>query len=97
MIETKEGQYQMYCVRCLYADVFESRRTGRNVKEVARDDEGFEDFAEMAEANDQSPMRNTVIQSNRTPSVVPTLVEDGEGSKDMPFAEGSEIPMSISM
>jgi hypothetical protein len=87
----------MYCARRFYAEVFESRRTGRNVKEVARDDEGFEDFAEMAEANDQSPMRNTVIQSNRTPSIVPALVEDGEGSKDMSFAEGSEILRSISM
>jgi hypothetical protein len=58
------------------------------VKEVARDDEGFEDFAEMAEANEQLPVETTVTRTNHTPSLTP--LDDGEGSKAMSFAEGKQ-------
>ncbi|KAF9515077.1 hypothetical protein BS47DRAFT_1449428 [Hydnum rufescens UP504] len=50
-------------------DRSKGRRTGQNIKEVDRDDDGFEDFAELAEANEPSAKRKKSIPtSHRTPS-----------------------------
>jgi hypothetical protein len=69
---------------CTNTVVVEHRRTGQAIKEVGRDDDGFEDFEELAEANEPSAKRKkSMSRSYRTPSVVS---RDG-GRMDV-FTEG---------